>query len=234
MKPIIPFLIPLLFMIGSCGADDKQDSDLSKKGAANRGIILSQNTSLRINPYIFSSKIKLLDRGDKVDVLERSAEKSWIGNTEDYWYRIRTSEDFRGWVYGRTIKILTGDDTAEVEKSINKFWAREFQQLKEDLTGKWWSINKFGDFTRHGLELYPDGTYRSYYKGGKKGAIEGKYNIDFNNNDIVFLKGATFGKTIRFVKAGTGYYLMREMENYELRMKKIQKELDEDENKQVP
>lgn len=226
MKYIHISLVITALLVISCGKS--QDDTVSKDAGKTRklpGIIQLANTSLRIDPYIFSGLITHLPKGARVEILDKSAKKSWIGKSSDYWYRIRDERGYTGWVYGSTIKILKPGKEEEVAKYLNTFLAEKTEEIKKNLIGKWWSYNQFGDFTNHGLEFYGDGTYRSYTKGGEKWAKTGNYNLDVKNNTIIFLKGASFGKNITFEVAGSTYLLKREMEKYTLKMKKIQQEL---------
>ena len=47
-----------------------------------------------------------LDSGDRVEILERSAENMRIANMNAFWYRMRRlSDDVTGWSYGYFMKF---------------------------------------------------------------------------------------------------------------------------------
>lgn len=184
------------------------------------GIITSGNSALRIDPLVFASKILQLNKGESVEVIERSKEKTWVAKSSHYWYRVRTRAGYSGWVYGENLQILTSRDRDYLKKVANEFLADEAARIKKELQGKWWSINEFEDFTSQCLELHDDGSYRSYFKGQEKG-IEGQFKVDMNANQVIFDKGTTFKGNLDIVKRGQEYILRRDMEDHELRFKRI-------------
>jgi hypothetical protein len=46
-----------------------------------------------------------LNRGDKVNVIDRNDEQQRIDNMEDYWYLVKTENGQEGWMYGAYIDI---------------------------------------------------------------------------------------------------------------------------------
>ena len=210
---IFIFILPLHF---KC----KNEADKNRIIHQPYGIILASNTALRIDPLIFSGKIMHLNKGESVMILDTSKKKRWINKTNDYWYKIKTKTGFTGWTFGKNIKILSSKDKDSVNEIISDFMEDETEKLRKDLSGKWWSINNFGDFTNHCLEIYEDNKYKSYWKGQTK-PIEGEFNFDFNKNEIVFLKGTSFKGNLTIVKRGMEYILKKEMDEHELRFKKI-------------
>lgn len=189
------------------------------------GIILSHNTSVRISPFIFSARITRLEKGESVRVKDRSSVKTWIGKSSNYWYRVALKNGMTGWVFGNNLKILNSGKEDDVKAYVSRFWEKETEELKKELKGKWWSINRFGDFTWHGLEIYENGTYSSYRKGGEKYALKGEYNFDLAQNEIVFLKGTTFKSNLNYTRRGQSYLLHTMIKEKELRFKKIQAEI---------
>jgi len=185
------------------------------------GIIHKGYTAMRIDPMIFAGIITVLNKGTSVEVLEKSKEKGWVGKTSDYWYKIRTNDGITGWVFGQNISIHYSKGRDAIDKVVSDFMAGEGIQVKQYLAGKWWSINQFGDFTDHCLELYENGTYRSYQKGEEKQHLTGAYKIDFNKNEILFSGGTSFNSNLELVKRGADYVIKKKMKDYELRFKKI-------------
>ena len=131
------------------------------------GIITKGYTAMRIDPMIFAGIISDLNKGVSVSVLQRSAEKSWVGKNNDYWYKVRTKEGLNGWVFGQNIAIHSGKGVKSMDSAVSDFMQVETARVKQYLSGKWWSTNEFGDFTDHCLELYESGTYKSYLKGNE-------------------------------------------------------------------
>jgi hypothetical protein len=94
------------------------------------------------------------------------------------------------------------------------------------LAGRWWSVDKRGDFTNHALEIFPDGKYKSYLKGGQP--ITGEYNLNFKENEIVFTNGTTFKTNLNIVQRGTMLYLEKETDKESIKFQKTSGKLDED------
>ncbi len=198
------------------------------------GIVLIPNTSLRIEPLVFSTRIAQMKKGDSVQIIDKSKTKRAIGKYINYWYKVKSKEGFVGWIYGNNLKIISSRNKSSMKRYIKKFWEKESEKLKKALTGKWWSINKFNDFTNHCLELYLDGKYRSYWKGYEHGAIKGTYSFDFEKNEIKFDKNTTFKNTVHFIRMGQEYILRKELKDKEMKFKKIKRELPGQERFKLP
>jgi len=224
LRVITLCLICMALSLVNCSREKDPANETFQK---QTGIIITGNTSLRIDPLIFSARIAQLKKGETVTILNRSSQKSAIGNSSSYWYYIITDRGLSGWLFGVNMKIISSNDKDAVKDYISDFWEEETKKLTKDLSGKWWSINRFGDFTNHCLEIYENNTYKSYSKGNEKSAMEGDYNFDFNQNEIVFLKGTSFGQNLNFLVRGSSYVLYREQKDYELKFKKIVENLNE-------
>ncbi len=185
------------------------------------GIILKGYTAIRIDPMIFSGIVSELDKGTSVQVLERSKEKSWVGKTSGYWYKVTTKEGISGWVFDQNITIYSSKSKDSMNSVISQFMNAERAQLKQYLAGKWWSTNEFGDFTDHCLEIYESDKYKSYLKGNEQKPIVGTYKLDFNKNEIVFSNGTSFKSNLDMAKRGNDYIIKKSMKDFELRFTKI-------------
>jgi hypothetical protein len=189
------------------------------------GIIIKGYSALRIEPMIYASVVMYLNKGESVEVMERSKDKNWVGKIHDSWYRIRTRDGNTGWVFGENIVIHTSENRVKIDKLASDFMAEEATQIKKYLAGKWWSVNKFGDFTNHCLEIYESNKYRSYMKGRENQAIAGTYRIDFNKNEIIFDQGTSFKSNLDLVKRGNQYEITKKRADREVRFAKISLEL---------
>lgn len=183
-------------------------------------VIITPNTAMRIDPLIFSSRVALLKKGEVAEILDRSSEEKNIGTSRSYWYKVRLSNGITGWIYGVNITILDDANRGNVESYLSQFWEKETEELSTALHGKWWSVNRFNDFTNHCLELYKDGKYKSYIKGATK-KLEGEYNFDFNKSQIIFLGETSFTGNLNYVKRGEIYTLFNDSEKDEIKFKMI-------------
>ncbi|MCP4135609.1 MAG: SH3 domain-containing protein [bacterium] len=226
---IFALLFTLSILIAALSSCNKKSETIEPiKPGEKTGIILSSNTSVRIDPFIYTAKITLLQKGDTVTILDRSASKSWIGKSKDYWYKVKLKNSIRGWIFGKNIKFLDSRDKDTVDTFISEFWEKETEEMKKYISGKWWSVNRFGDFTSHCLEIYDDGKYKSYWKGNPSNPIEGDYNFDMNQNELVFLKGTSFKHNLNFVRRGQTYILRKELKDKEIRFKKIVEDIEQE------
>jgi len=217
---LLLFTLPLLLLLNCSNINDPEKSGQIEEQRKDMGVILTPDTALRIDPLVFSARIKQMNKGTIVEILERSSEERTIGGHKDYWYKIKLENRLTGWTFGRHIKVLDASGKETLESYLGKFWEIETEELSTDLHGKWWSINRYGDFTNHALEIFKDGRYRSYFKGGGK-VIEGVYNFDFNKNMVIFLSGTTFESDLNYIRKGNNHSLQRIEEKEEIRFKKI-------------
>ncbi len=219
---ILHIILVLLLMAVAGTACSKNDPGTA---GDTYGIVLNGYSPLKIDPMVFAGTISFLNKGDIVEILERSKEKTWMGKESDYWYRVKTKEGVAGWIFGRAIGIQTSRDKAVMDKIVSDFMEVEAGQIKKDLAGKWWSINEFGDFTDHCLEIYESNKYRSYIKEQEESAIAGTYKLDFNKNEIQFSDGTSFKSNLDLVKRGNVYVIKKSVNDRELRFSKISLEL---------
>jgi hypothetical protein len=212
-----------MFALAAAGTEcSKNETAISNE---TYGIVLNSYSALRIDPFVFAGTITYLNKGDIVEILQRSKEKTWVGKEYDFWYRVKTKDGTAGWVFGRTIGIQASKDKAVMDKIVSDFMEIEAAQIKKDLAGKWWSINEFGDFTDHCLEIYESNKYRSYVKEQETRAIAGTYKFDFNKNEIIFSGGTSFKGNLDLVKRGNVYVIKGKINDRELRFSRISLEL---------
>jgi hypothetical protein len=70
------------------------------------GVLNDDRVRIRAEPNL-SGEIKgVVNRMDKVEILEGGLEKQKIGDMESIWYRIRTAGNVEGWVFGAYIDIV--------------------------------------------------------------------------------------------------------------------------------
>lgn len=218
---LFAFVIIIVTLATACSKFKPETPVIPENTQGNPlAVIITPNTSLRVDPLIFTSRIAQLKKGEVGEILEKSSEKKPVAGTIDFWYKIRLNNGITGWVYGSNINILKDSNRNNVESYLSQFWEKETKELSEALNGRWWSVNRFNDFTNHVLEIYKDGKYKSYIKGSTK-KIEGDYNFDFNKNQIIFLNGTTFEGDLNYIRRGDEYTLSREDEKDEIKFKKI-------------
>lgn len=211
----------LMFFAIGCSKKIEEVKVEKKAPVKEMGIIKIRNTAMRIDPYIFSGRIILLKKGDILEIMGRSGEKTWIGKSHDYWFKVKLKKGMTGWVFGKNIKVVSSENSEEIDSIVTDFFKDETERVRKSLSGKWWSVNRFGDFTGQGLEFSVKGKYKSYRKAQNPRVIDGEYSIDFHDNLLIFDKGATFGKELQLVQRGRSYLLKKELKVGELVFKKI-------------
>lgn len=211
-------------LLPSCKEKSESAKNPNEK-ALLYGITIVDNAALRLEPLVYSARITQIQKGDKVEIIEKSKEKTSVGNSTNYWYKVKISMGITGWLYGGNLKIFKVDDAGSIDKYVSVMREEEEAKLKKVLSGRWWSVDYHDEFTNHGLEIYEDGKYVSYMKGGDK--IKGDFNINFAENEIVFLSNTSFGKNLKFIKRGNIYYLETLLGGWKFRFKRIVEEITE-------
>ncbi len=67
--------------------------------------IADSNVRVRSKPDLTGEKLGSVQRGDIVQVLDKSAEPMQIEKENAYWYKIKTTGDMEGWVYGAYVYL---------------------------------------------------------------------------------------------------------------------------------
>jgi uncharacterized protein YgiM (DUF1202 family) len=206
-------------------------ADFGKENIRQGGVVTENNTALRISPLVFSGIVTRLEKGYPFEVIERSAEKSKIARTTDFWYHIKLENGITGWIYGQNLRLMNIKNRKQLDSVVSEFKEQESGAFAKALSGKWWSINAFGDFTNHALELYEDNKYKSYFKGQEKYPIQGEFSVDFSKSDIIFPRGTSFKANLKFAQRGSSYILYTSSGDTEMSFKKIQEGMEEEEKK---
>lgn len=220
LKNYLCVFIAALFIL-SCGEKKEIATDYSVE--SRTGIILNDRSSIRLDPILYSTVITYARLGDRVKVIDQSKEKSWIGNTENYWYKVKISGGLVGWTYGNNIKIFTESEEDEINSFLRRFWKRQRAKLREKLKGRWWSVDKYDHFTNQCLELYSDGTYKAYCVDCAP--IEGDYDINFIDYELIFSKGTSFGNRLNYKLRGASYILKKEGKE-ELKFRRVRRKIE--------
>jgi hypothetical protein len=197
----------------------KSHNDIHAASSTTKAVVINDATSVRIDPHIFSSRVATVNKGTIVTIIDISKEKQWVGGQIDYWYKVMLPNTVKGWIFGSSLALQINASDAAIERYVNSLWKKEADTVRKDISGKWWSVNKSGDFTEHALELYPDGSYKSYRKGTK--GIEGSYSLNFRTSEVMFLDGTSFGKNLYFIKRGNSYQLVESLQDAKIEFKKI-------------
>jgi hypothetical protein len=73
------------------------------------GVLNDDRVRIRGLPGLSGEILGVVNRGDKVEILETGAEKQKIGDLESAWYRIRTEAGTEGWIFGAYIDVLDSE-----------------------------------------------------------------------------------------------------------------------------
>lgn len=208
-----------LITLTACNNKEDTGPAVSINKSAAYGVVLQENAVLRIDPIVYSSRVALLKKGDRVEITDQSKVKGWIGNTSNYWYKIRQGKGITGWIFGSNLKLFSEKESSSIENYLSNLREEEEKELKKNLAGRWWSINRNGDYTSHSIEIFENGQYKSQSKGGKE--ISGDYNFNFKEKEIIFLNNTSFGFNLKYVSRGNIFYLEAATDKQEMRFKKI-------------
>ncbi|MCX7678768.1 MAG: SH3 domain-containing protein [Spirochaetes bacterium] len=218
-------LIGFAIVFARC-AQDKEPQELNFKKDKVVGVVIRENAVLRIDPIVYSARVALIKRAEIVEVLGKSKEPAIVGGAKGYWYKVKAQNGIVGWMWGKNIRFFTNESKSTIDSYVSEFWEKESERLKKLISGRWWSINKRGDFTEHALEIFPEGKYKSYVKGGQP--IEGIYNINLKDNEVVFVNGTTFKTNLNIVQRGTLLFLEKETDKDIIKFQKIASKIDEE------
>ena len=69
------------------------------------GKLNDSKVRLRTGPSLDCDTIILLNKNQKVNIIDRSNKTTKIEKEEWYWYQVETSDSNIGWVYGKYLDI---------------------------------------------------------------------------------------------------------------------------------
>jgi len=213
----------LLFSVLKCG----QESTVQNKNEESTneiGIIITENTVMRLDPIIYSAVVTYICKGEKVKILKKSTVKSWLGDISDYWYMVRYSKGFLGWIYGKNIKIFFENDAGKISKYLSRFWKKELIRTRSRIKGLWEIIKTGGSNPGQHLLIYDDGNYVSYLSENE--LIKGQYKINLKDGEILFSDGTFFGKKIMYSIRERRLYLILKNGDKETVFKRITRKID--------
>lgn len=223
-KIAILFAVAAFISVISCSKDTSSKGAIA--GAKEIGVIMEQDSSVRLDPVINSARIAVLATGEQVEVLDTSKEKAPVAGKLNYWYKVRLRDGIVGWIYGANLKVFSEGSDRSIDSFAKELRAEESGKVMKDLRGKWWSITDTQAFTDNIIALKDDGTYASMKKGKESEAVEGEYKIDTLNSKITFSKGSTVGETIDYIIRGDIYILEGSIDGKRVSLKKISSDPD--------
>src|SRR2546425_9556975 len=94
------FLVTLLFVFLLAACAPKPEPVL------DQATVVAKNASLRLKNSSTSRTLRILDTGEKVEVLER----------QDNWYRVRYGPDVQGWMEEST--VVTNDMKGRIQQLV--------------------------------------------------------------------------------------------------------------------
>jgi len=94
------------FVILSILLSSLNSSDEAFAWPSQYGIIKGSQVNLRSAPSTNSKVVRQLMNSEFVFYLERSKAESKVGVDKDYWYRIKTTDNKQGWIFGKYFYYL--------------------------------------------------------------------------------------------------------------------------------
>jgi hypothetical protein len=80
----------------------------------SKRITTASAVRLRAQPSTGSAVVDTLSVGTVLDGLSRSATRERVGDQEEFWYRVRTSDGKQGWIYGAFVREV---DAGQLEEA---------------------------------------------------------------------------------------------------------------------
>jgi hypothetical protein len=180
----------LLFVISSCSKHTDQNKQVTESASVeinNRieeianisGYINDNNVRIRNSPNTSSEILGQLNMGDYVTVIDTSSERVTVNNYDDYWYKVVTTDNIIGWIFGAYIELMDNEiptefaeipwrseygNLAPIENiSVNDLqscsWSRYFTYLyfskeRNYAIGSHWDGNKYGKYILKNNTVY--------------------------------------------------------------------------------
>lgn len=98
-RPLVGPIFILAWLVAARGSTSGAITEAQPDRTAERITIVS-GVRLRTSPLTAAAEITKLPLGTIVVVFDQSAAKDRIGNIEDFWYRVKTSDGISGWLFG--------------------------------------------------------------------------------------------------------------------------------------
>jgi len=163
MKQIIIILLfPLLVV---CNKKEKLNN------VPKRATTIIENLKVRMAPNLTATVIEALPAGTNMRILRRSVDKTKIGKQNDYWYKIKTEQDLKGWVYGAFLNI--GLKAKQVTQSIVN---KNKNIIGRELIGKWFAVTSSGELTSYYITFFSSG--KLFIGTGLNISQVGFYNLE--------------------------------------------------------
>ena len=214
------YFILLVFLSAIACSNDGPLKPENISSNSQIGLVTEKSSALRIEPFIYSSRIIDLPKGEKLEILDLSKKKSAVAKSIDYWYKVRTQNGITGWIFGANIKIFSAGSSFSVNNFEEQLKDEEFEKLSTELIGKWWSVNTQEEFTSYWIALFKNGEYEAKHKDSNH-LFKGKYKIDAATSTISFDEGTPLGNEFKFTERGLNYFIEYADDKNNYRFKRI-------------
>lgn len=108
LKFVYFFIIILVIMVYCKKKEEKtytiDTNSKQKQNTKNIYIITGNTVNVRREASLKGTVLLQLNVDDEVEFLEKSAKKQKIGDKEFYWYKVKTNQSIKGWIYGAYLK----------------------------------------------------------------------------------------------------------------------------------
>lgn len=174
-------LLLILVAVNFCGEKSNQGQEPDSGPQATlpeTAKVLSNSLKVRMGPNTMSSEIGRLSANTEVRLVSRSVDKVKIGQTEAYWYQIKTSDGLKGWVYGAYLSI-----NPEAEKNQAATQARLEKQLQSMMLGRWYAIKKSGSLKTLYMTFFKDEKFEMGFR--KRIRSKGTYTLSYEGQRVI-------------------------------------------------
>lgn len=139
-KHIVLILLVLILSVFASSQNSKAIEDKKTKIkielGVQVGVITDTRVRLRSEPNLQSETLDHLDTGDRLIILDKSAEQQQIDTMTDYWYKVQAEGYPEGWVYGAFVDYeIVWEDPASEEYAKNILDKADGIIMKSDLAG---------------------------------------------------------------------------------------------------
>lgn len=194
------FFLPLILILFVSGCSRETQVLLQGRKFPKNGYITMDRMSMRVSPFILSSKVSILNKGIRVKLMERTAEKERIGSVSNYWYRIQLNNGINGWVFGSGIsfKPIADSGTKGAPGTLEFSLATLNMQ---SVLGYWVEMNQSGGNGNRLFNFKEDMAYH-YSDPSSRIKHDGKYEVDSESGKILLEKSSPAGSNLDFFFVG--------------------------------
>ncbi|MDC7126778.1 MAG: SH3 domain-containing protein [Spirochaetales bacterium] len=186
--------------------DENYDKDSIELEDNQFNATLNDNSvRLREDANLNCETISFLEKGDSVMIILKSSEMQEIDSMKAYWYKVMTTDDEIGWVYGYFLDIKNDIDNVKLENEENNNTSEDYLSYSEErISNLIFNKDIILDNTGFNFPIFKNNVDKEIYLKLAGIYIMNEPKIPGNSKNI-YLKECSWGKDYSF---GRGSYVI--------------------------